>query len=144
MSKNYKTYFRQKWLCFSLSIISYFLPFVVVTACMLPFVKAAEGVKIAIGLGIVLINAIPFLTGVFRAFFAHFPMLNIIAIIFLFIYGFFTLDAFIKSREAFCWIELAAALGSVASCVFWGLYLKYADYRRAVKATVGSGAFLTK
>lgn len=144
MAKVYKTYFKEKWLFFALSISTYFLPFVITTACLLPFVKAADGVKIAIGLGIVFINAIPFLMGVFRAFFSHFPMLNMVAVIFLFIYGFFALDAFMKSREAFCWIELAAALGSILSCVFWGLYLKYADYRRAVKATVGSGAFVMK
>ena len=144
MAKTYKTYFKEKWLYFALSVVFYFAPFIVTTACLLPVVKAATGVKAAIGLGIIIINSIPFLMGVFRAFFAHFPMLNMVAVVFMCIYGFFALDAFMKSREVFCWIELAAALGSIVSCVFWGLHLKYADYRRSVKATVGSGAFVLK
>lgn len=144
MAKKYKTYFKEKWLCFALSLVFYFLPFIITTACLLPVIKAATGVKAAIGLGIIVINSIPFLMGIFEAFFSHFPMLNMVAVIFLCIYGFFALDAFMKSREAFCWIELAAALGSIVSCIFWAQFLKYADYRKSVKATVGSGAFVLK
>lgn len=140
MSK-YKTYLKEKWLYFALSIVSYFLPFIIVTACFLPIVKAASGVKWALGLGIIVVNAIPFLTGVSRAVLAHFPMLNIMAIVFIFTAGFFTLDVFIKSREIFCWIELAAAIGSVLSCLFWAKYLKYSGYNKTMKATLKSGAF---
>ncbi len=144
MAKTYKTYFKEKWIFFILSVAIYFTPFVIVTACLLPFVNANSGAKLAIGLGIVVINSIPFLTGVFRFLFAHFPMLNIIAIVYMFLYGFFALDVFMQSRDTFCWIELAAAVGSVLSCIFWGLFLKYSDYRKSVKATVGSGAFILK
>lgn len=141
---NYKTFFKEKWICFAMAIATYFVPFIITSACLLPFVKEATGVKVAVGLGIVMVNSVPFLMGVFKAFFAHFPMLNIVAIIYLFIYGFFTLDAFLKAREVFCWIELSAAIGSVISCVFWGLYLKYSAYRNSVKATVKSGAFVMR
>ncbi len=144
MSKKYKTFRKEKWLYFALSIVFYFVPFIVTTACLLPVVKAATGFKIAIGLAVVFINAIPFLTGVFKAFFAHFPMLNVIAVIYLLVAGFFALDVFMRSRETFLWIELAAALGSVVSCVFWAKYLKYRDYNNTVKATVKSGAFVMK
>ena len=144
MSKKYKTFRKEKWLYFALSLAIYFVPFIVTTACLLPLVKAATGFKFAIGLAVVFINAIPFLTGVFKAFFAHFPMLNMIAIIYLFIAGFFALDVFMKSRETFLWIELAAAQGSVISCILWGQYLKYKDYNKTMKATVKSGAFVMK
>lgn len=143
MSK-YKTFKKEKWLYFALSIVVYFLPFIITTACFLPIVKGATGFKIAVGFGVVVVNAIPFLTGVFRSLFAHFPMLNLMAIVYLFIAGFFSLDFFIKSREIFCWIELAAAIGSVASCFLWAKHLKYAGYQKTMKATIKSGAFVLK
>ena len=143
MSK-YKTYTKEKRLYFIMSILVYFLPFIITTACFLPIVKGATGFKIAVGFGIVVINAIPFLTGIFRSLFAHFPMLNIMAIVFLFVAGFFSLDFFMKSREIFCWIELAAATGSVVSCFLWAKYLKYAGYEKTMQATVKSGAFVLK
>lgn len=140
----YKTYTKQKWSYFGLSVIAYFLPFIVVTACLMPMVSEAEGLKIAIGFGIVFINSIPFLMGVFRAFFAHFPMLNILAAVFVFLAAFFTLDIFKSCVDKLLWIELAAAIGSMASCFLWGRYRKYAGYQKTMKATVGSGAFVLK
>ena len=141
---NYKTYRKEKWLYFIFSIIAYFLPFVIITASLMPMIKAAEGFKIAMGLGIVVINAIPFLMGAFKAFFAHFPMFNLLAVVFLLLAAFFALDAFKSYMETLCWIELAAALGSVISCILWGQYRKYADFSRTMKATVKSGAFQMK
>lgn len=142
--KSYKTFFRQKWICFALALAFYFLPFIIVTACLLPLTAAAEGLKWAIGMGIVLINAIPFLMGIFRTFFAHFPMLNILAFVFLALAAFFMLDYFQYYAEIFLWIELAAGLGSIASCICWGLYRKYSSWRESVKANVRSGAFELK
>lgn len=144
MRKDYKTFFKQKWMCFALAIIFYFLPFIIVTACLLPLTKASEGMKWGIGMGIVLINAIPFLMGVFRAFFAHFPMLNILSFVFLALAAFFMLDYFRYYAEIFLWIEFAAALGSIASCVSWGLFRKYSHWRESIKANIKSGAFVTK
>ena len=143
MSK-YKTYKKEKRLFFAFSIISYFLPFIIVTACLLPLIKATEGFKIAIGLGIMFINAIPFLMGVFKTFFAHFPMLNLLSVVFLALAAFFTFEVFANYMHIFCWIELAAALGSVISCILWGQYRKCADFARTMKATVKSGAFRLK
>lgn len=144
MSKNYKTFRKEKALYFALAVAAYFLPFIITTACLLPFVKAAQGFKIAAGLGIVIVNAIPFLMGVFRSFFSHFPMFNLLAVVFLFLGGFFMLDTFRNCAETLLWIELAAAVGSIASCVFWTLHKKYARYAESVKATVASGAFSRK
>lgn len=141
---NYRTYTKEKWLYFALSIIAYFLPFVIVTACLLPMVNTSGGFKAAMGLGIVLINAIPFLMGVFKSFFAHFPMFNILAVVFLCLAAFFTLDVFHNCVDKLLWIELAAAVGSIASCILWGKHRKYSQYQKTMKATVGSGAFVMK
>lgn len=138
---NYKTYKKEKRLYFAFSVIGYFLPFTVVTACLLPFLKEAEGVKIAVGLGVVAINAIPFLVGVFRWFFSHFPMLNFVALLFLALSAFFRMDIFSAYADTFLWIELAAGIGSILSCVLWAKYLKYAEASRTMKYTVKSGAF---
>lgn len=144
MKSNYKTFKKEKILYFALAVTAYFLPFIITTACLLPFVKAAQGFKIAAGLGIVIVNAIPFLMGIFRSFFAHFPMFNLLAVAFLMLGGFFMLDVFRSCAETLLWIELAAAVGSIASCVFWALHKKYARYAESVKATVASGAFSRK
>ncbi len=140
MSK-YRTFTKEKWLYFIFSLLIYFLPFIIVTACLLPMIKAAKGFKLAIGLGIVIINAVPFLMGFFKSFFAHFPMVNILAIMFLFLAAFFTLDVFRTYVDKFLWIESAAAIGSIVSCVLWSKYRKYSKWHDSVKATVRSGAF---
>lgn len=141
---NYKTYAKEKWLYFASAITVYFLPFIIVTACLLPFIKAAGGFKIAIGLGIVFINAIPFLMGIFKSFFAHFPMLNILSIAFLFLAVFFTGEVFSAYVDRFLWIESAAAVGSIVSCILWAKYCKYSKWHESVKANVRSGAFVMK
>lgn len=141
---NYKTYAQETWLYFTFSILAYFLPFIIVEACLLPIVKEASGLKIAIGLGIVLINAVPFLMGVFRAFFAHFPMFNMLAVVFLFLAVFFALDVFKSCVDKLLWIEFAAAAGSIVSCISWSKYRKYSKWRESVKANVRCGAFVLK
>ncbi len=139
-----KTYKKEKYIYFALSVVFYFLPFTVTAACLLPFVKAAEGFKIALGLGVVIINAIPFLVGVFRWFFSHFPMLNFVSLLFLALEAFFRMEVFRTYADTFLWIELAAGAGSIASCILWAKYLKYASYNKTMKAALGSGAFVTK
>ena len=141
---NYNTFFKEKWIYFALAIAVYFLPFVITTACLLPMVKTAQGLKVAMGLGIVFINAIPFIFGLFKMFFAHFPMLNLLAIVFLLLAAFFTMDVFKTCVDKLLWIESAAAIGSLLSCVFWGKYRKYSKWRESVKANVCSGAFVMK
>ncbi len=141
---NYKTFKKEKWLYFALSVVAYFLPFIIVSACLLPIVREAQGLKIALGLGIVFINAVPFVMGVLKSFFAHFPMLNVLSIVFLMLAAFFTLDTFKSYVDKFLWIELSAAIGSIVSCILWGKYLKYAEYSRTMKATIKSGAFALK
>lgn len=141
---NYKTYAKEKWLYFAMAIAAYFLPFIMVTACLLPFIKASGGFKIAMGMGIVLINAIPFLMGIFKSFFAHFPMLNILALAFLLLAVFFTGDIFGSYVDRFLWIEAAAAVGSIVSCILWTKYRKYSKWNESVKANVQSGAFVMK
>lgn len=140
----YKTYKKEKRIYFALSIIVYFLPFTVTAACLLPFLKAAEGFKIAAGFAIVAINAIPFLMGIFRSLFAHFPMLNVLAAVFLMLAAFFKTDVFSGFADKLCWIELSAAVGSIASCILWAKYKKYSGYSKTMKATIKSDAFITR
>lgn len=143
MSK-YRTFAKEKRIYFILALVAYFLPFLIVTASLIPLVKTTHGLKIAMGLGIVLINAIPFLMGIFKAFFAHFPMLNVLAIVFIMLAAFFTLDIFRGCVDKLLWIELAAAFGSVISCLLWGKYRKYSKWNESVKANIKSGAFKMK
>lgn len=140
----YKTYRKEKWLCFFLSIAAYFVPFVAVTAAFFPMIEAEPGFKVAIGFGIAAVNAIPFLTGVFRSFFAHFPMFNMLAVVFLLLAAFFTFDLFQYYVEIFLWIETAAAAGSVAACILWHYYRKFGGWHESIRATVRSGAFAMK
>lgn len=141
---NYKTYRKEKWLYFFLSIAAYFLPFIVVTAVFFPMIQVAAGYKFALGLAIVAINTVPFLMGMFRSFFAHFPLFNMLAVVFLILAAFFTLDIFQYYVEIFLWIETAAAAGSIAACILWHYYHKFSGWYESIKANVKSGAFVMK
>lgn len=140
----YKTYKKEKWLYLIFSIVAYFVPFVVVTAALMPMVKAATGVKVAMGLAVVALNALCFVKGLFRVILSHLPMLNTVAFLFLLLAAFFTMDLFQKSATTLCWIELAAGIGSMISSILWLKYCKYKKYQQSVKATIGSGAFQMK
>lgn len=126
MSKSIREYRRAKWLCFAFSILSYFLPFIIVTVCLIPAVKTDSGTRCAMVISIILLNALPFIGGMIRHITAHFPMINFLSIFFLLLYSFFTMQIFQNYVYKFCWIELSAALGSVVSCVFWNKYKKNA------------------
>ena len=142
---NYKTFAKEKWLYFTFSIAFYFLPFIIVTACLMPLMKRGdEGLKIAVGFAVIFINALPFLQGLLEHIFSHFPMINTFAIIYVCISAFFTLDIFQNYRNYFNWIELSAFIGSFISCILWGKYRKYSRWRESVKANVRSGAFVMK
>lgn len=118
-------YYRAaKWICLAASVLFYFLPFIIVTACLIPVTQQSEGTSFALGLAIIGLNSLPFIGGIFKSIFAHLPMINGLSIVFLMLYSFFTLQLFQDFVSVFCWIELSAAIGSVISCVFWVLYLK--------------------
>lgn len=136
---NYKTYKKGRYLFFWLSIAVYFVPYVVVTACLLPFMKAAQGMKWGIGLAVVALNALPFLGGILKGFRAHFPFVNIMALVFVLLAGFFTLELFRGYVTTFLWIELSAVLGSLAACVFWGLHRRYKRKAQTVNDVLKSG-----
>lgn len=121
--------FKRKWLYFILSILACYFPFIIVTSIFFPMMEVATGFKIALWLGIVLINTIPLMMGIFHSFFAHFPMLNIFAILYLLLSSFFTMEIFQYYVQIFNWIEGAAVIGSVASCILWAKFRKYAHWR---------------
>lgn len=124
--KTIRTYRTAKWSCFAASVLFYFLPFIVVAACLIPTMQTEgdAGQSWAIGIAIVVLNALPFIGGCLRHITAHFPMINFLSFFFLLLYGFFTLKLFQVYVYKFCWIEFAAAIGSVISCVFWHYYEK--------------------
>lgn len=130
----YKTYRKQRYLFFWLSIVVYFLPYIIVTASLLPFVKTDEGVKWGIGLAVCALNAVPFVSGVFKGFRAHFPFVNLMAIIFLFLAAFFLSEVFQNYVYTFLWIELAAVIGSGAACVLWHYHRKYKGINETYRA----------
>lgn len=130
----YKTYKKQRFLFFWLSIVVYFLPYVIVTACLLPFVKAGAGQRCGIGLAIVALNALPFLAGIFKGFRAHFPFVNLLSVVFVLLAAFFLSELFYNYVYTFLWIELAALLGSVAACVLWHFHRKYKRLNETYRA----------
>lgn len=145
MSKPYRTFKKEKWLFFALSIIVYFVPFIIVTACMFPFMKKADTTyRWALGIAMLLLHAAPFLVGIIRGILAHFPMLDTIAIAFCLLGAFFNFQIFADYTSKFLWVEGVAAISSIIACVFWGLHKKYARYAESIKANVKSGAFKTK
>lgn len=125
MNKTTGSYKAAKYIFFAASLLVYFVPFIVVTACLLPLMKQTVGTSFAIGAALIVLNALPFIGGVFRSVLAHFPFVNLLSVVFLLLYGFFTLDLFSEHVYIFCWIEFAAAVGSLLSCVFWHFYGKY-------------------
>lgn len=145
MSKPYRTFKKEKWLFFALSIIVYFVPFIIVTACMLPFMtKADAGYRWALGIVMLLLHTAPFLVGIIRSILAHLPMLDTVAIAFLLLGAFFNFKIFDDYVNKFMIIEGVALLCSIAACVFWLLHCKYKRYAESVRATVLSGAFELK
>ncbi len=135
----YKTYRKQRYIFFWLSIVVYFLPYTIVTACLLPFVKTDEGVKWGIGLAVCALNAVPFVSGVLKGFRAHFPFVNLMAFIFLFLAAFFLSEVFQNYVYTFLWIELAAVIGSGAACVLWHYHRKYKRKSQTIGDVAKSG-----
>lgn len=136
---NYKTYRKERYLFFWLSIAVYFIPYIIVTACLLPFMAESQGAKWGVGLAVAAINAVPFLAGIFRSFRAHFPFLNLLSVAFVALAGFFTLELFRDYVYTFLWIELSAMLGSVAACVLWHFHRMYKRKAQTVSDVLKSG-----
>lgn len=137
--KNYKTYQKQRYLFFWAALFVYFVPYVIATACLLPMMQAAQGVKWGIGFAVVALNAIPFLQGVFKSFRAHFPFVNLLAWLFVFLAWFFTMKLFSDYVYTFMTIELTAAIGSLVACILWFFHRKYKRKARTVSDILKSG-----
>lgn len=138
-NKKYKSYRKQRYLFFWASIVVYFVPYLIATACLLPVMKATQGEKWAIGLAVMALNAIPFLTGIFKGFRAHFPFVNVIAFVFVILAAFFLSDIFQKYVYTFLTIESIALAGSIAACVLWFFHRKYKRKAQTVSDVLKSG-----
>lgn len=135
----YKNYRKQRYLFFWLAIIIYFVPYLIATACLLPLMKAAQGQKWAIGLTVFALNTVPFLTGIFKGFRAHFPFVNLLALVFVALAGFFCLDLFHNYVYTFLTIEAVALAGSVGACIMWHFHRKYKRKSHTVNDVIKSG-----
>ena len=138
-NETYRSYQRQRYLYFWLAIIVYFVPYLIATACLLPVMKTSEGKKWAIGIVVMALNAIPFLTGIFKGFRSKFPFVNIISFVFVSLAGFFTLDLFSDYVYSFLTIEAVALAGSIAACVLWYFHNKYKRKAQTVSDVIKSG-----
>lgn len=134
-----KTYRKEKYIFFWAAFACYFLPFVVATACLLPFMEVATGMKWSIGLTVVLVNALPFVGGIFRVLFSHTPFINMPAILFVLLATFFTAPMFADYVSTFCVIEGCAAIGGILATVFWFLHTKYKTKFETVHTVLKSG-----
>ena len=134
-----KTYRKEKYIYFWLSFACYFLPFVIATAFLLPFMEESTGTKWSIGLAVVLVNTLPFVGGVFQVLFSHTPFINMPAILFVFLAMFFTAPVFSNYVYTFRVIESCAALGGILATVFWFLHRKYKTKADTVHTVLKSG-----
>ena len=141
---SYKTYQWQRYLFFWLTIAAYFVPTIVATAVLLPFVKAQEGTKWGMGIAVVLLNAMPFIGGIFRKLLAHVPFVNWLAIVFLSLAAFFTLDLFRDYVATFCTIETISFAFSIAACVLWYFHGVYKRRSQTVSTVLKSGLLTVK
>ncbi|MDE6273660.1 MAG: hypothetical protein K2L87_01260 [Clostridiales bacterium] len=135
----YKTYKKQRYLYFWGAILVYFVPYIVATAALLPFMRVTTGQKVGIGMAVAFLNALPFVSGIFKGFRAHFPLFNMTAFVFVVLASFFVLPLFSNYVYTFTTIELTAALSSFAACVLWGLHVKYKRKAQTVSTVVKSG-----
>ena len=134
-----KTYTTQRYIFFWLSVVLYFVPYIVATASLLPFMTESTGVKFGIGIAVVFVNALPFIGGFLRHLFAHVPFINILALVFMLLAGFFLLDVFREYVYTFMTIEACALAGSVFACISWALHKKYRRQSQTVKTVLKSG-----
>lgn len=138
-NKKCRDYQKYRYLFFWLSIVVYFLPYLIATASLLPTMRASQGAKWGIGLAVMALNAIPFLTGIFKGFRARFPFVNIIAFVFVILAAFFLSDLFHKYVYTFLTIEAVALAGSIAACVLWHFHRKYKRKAQTVSDVLKSG-----
>lgn len=134
MTTTYKDYRTQRYFFFWLSVVAYFLPYILTTCALLPLMSEAKAVKWGVGAIVLFVNAMPFVKGIFRAIFAHFPFINGLAFAFICLAFFFTANVFQRYVHTFLFIELAAVLGSFAACVFWHFHRKYKKYNQTFVA----------
>ena len=139
-----KTYKWQRYLFFWLSIVAYFVPYVVATASLLPFMQVGEGLKWSIGITIVALNSIPFVWGIFRGFTSRFPFVNFFSMGYVLIDSFFTTPVYSDYKYSFKVIGWLANIGAIASSILWYLHLKYKQKNQTVSTVVKSGVLEAK
>lgn len=136
---NYKNYKKERYLFFWLSIAVYFIPYIVVTACLLPVIKTSVGMKFGIGLAVIFLNALPFIFGFFHGLRNAFPFFSFVPFLYLALHVFFTTEVFQNFQAVFNWIEFTFAVSLVFYCVFWRFHRKYKRKAQTVNDVLKSG-----
>lgn len=134
-----KTYKTQRYLFFWLAIATYFIPVVVTTACLLPFMAQAKGMKWGIGIAVVALHSLGFVGGIFRGLRAHFPFINTTSFLFLVCALFFTADVFHDYVYSFMTIALVSFVSGIAACILWMMHEKYKRQSQTIATVLKSG-----
>lgn len=133
------TFKARRYLFFWGALAVYFLPTVIVTACLLPFMETDEGAKCGIGIAVVALHGLGFLGGIFRGIKAHFPFLHWSPFLFLLLAMFFTLDIFRSYVYTFMTIAAVSFASSISSSVIWWMHGRYKKKAQTVNAVMESG-----
>ena len=137
--KNYRTYKKERYIFFWMTIIVYFVPVIAVTASLLPMVVASQGTKWGVGCTVMLLYSLVFVRGFLYKLLVHFPFFNGWAAAGILISSFFTLDFLSKYRFTFMWIMGTMFVSGFAACVLWIFHNKYKRAAQTVKTVVKSG-----
>lgn len=125
MSKTLKSYRTRKWAYLFASIFLYFFPVILTTFIVLP-PTVTEGTKmgmtLAVGLLVIAVNALPFVSGILQHLFSHVPMINTVAIIYAGVYSFLSLKFTASYGEKLFIISIVAVVASIISTVFFELF----------------------
>ncbi|MGN0807992.1 MAG: hypothetical protein ACI4MN_06070 [Candidatus Coproplasma sp.] len=141
----YKTFKKEKWVFLILSVFIYFVPFIVVTACLFPLMnKADAGYRWALGIVLVLMRVVPFILRSLHSAVAHCPMLDLTSLVLFLVALSFRFDIFADYQDKFLIILGVSVASSIISTVFWFLYKKYAAYHTSIKAAKKSGMFVVE
>lgn len=136
---------EKKWVLFILSVFIYFVPFIVVTACLFPMMKKADvGYRLALGIVLVLMRVVPFILRSLHSLVAHCPMLDLTSIVLFFVAISFRFGIFADYQDKFLIILGVSALSSIVSSVLWFLFKKYNKSTGEYKTMRDSGMFVMK
>lgn len=141
----HNTFKKEKWIFFILTVFIYFVPFIVVTACLFPMMKKADaGYRWALGIILVLMRVIPFVLRSLHSLVAHCPMLDLTSIVLFVVAFLFRFEIFADYQDKFLIILAVSALSSIISTVLWFLFKYFNKQAGIIKTVDKSGIIVMK